>query len=340
MPRILVSIISDQTIPNLLVIKELEKEYDAQVFITTQKMEREGKSQWIEQAAGLEQHSVPRIVVNENKWPDIEERLRDYGWPHDATFIVNLTGGTKVMTLAIYAYFAQVGNRIIYMPIGVNQLEELYPNSSCHPVPVYCRLNLKEYLLAHGILYKSKEKPEKSHKDLQLILKEFRKAKFDVNALNADYDNEWKTYFTGTWFEEYLYYKVKFDLQLPEDAIFMSSSLMHFNQVNPSGSDKEIDILFTLGNELYIMEAKVSLGKPAKQKEMLDKIMFKLSAVNKHFGLRSHAYVVTLADVHNGSVATKEHLLRKSKVLGITAITDRSELLSDDFSFRSKLISY
>ena len=81
MESILVSIISDQTIPNLLIIKELADQYQSQVFITTKKMEEAGKSLWIEKAAGIESRSIKRIVVDENDWIDINEKLVNYNWP-------------------------------------------------------------------------------------------------------------------------------------------------------------------------------------------------------------------------------------------------------------------
>ncbi len=338
MKRILISIISDQTIPNLLLIQELKEEYDCQVFISTPKMEQDGKSNWIEKAAGIEPGYVPRIVVDENKWADISQKLSNYPWPKDSTFIVNLTGGTKVMTLAVYGYFALPGNRITYIPIGRNQLEELYPDSSVSAIPINYRLKLAEYLLAHGIIFTKKDKSVKSFNELQHIYKSFRNLNYDVSRLNGDYPNGWKNYYTGTWFEEYLYYTIKRDLQLDDDAIFMSVSLKHFNQGNPSGTDKELDIVFTQANELYFVEAKVSLGNSLKTKDILDKTMFKLSAVNRHFGLRSHAHIITLADISGGTGIILSNLHRKAKVLDITAVLDRNNLVREDFSF-SKLIT-
>jgi len=63
MTTTLLSIISDQTIPNLLVIKELQGQYDNQLFITTDYVEKKGLDCWIENACGMEQNSVKRNYV-------------------------------------------------------------------------------------------------------------------------------------------------------------------------------------------------------------------------------------------------------------------------------------
>ncbi len=53
MKKVLVSVISEQTIPNLLLIKEFEGKYDDMLFISTKQMEEKGQSRWIERAAGI-----------------------------------------------------------------------------------------------------------------------------------------------------------------------------------------------------------------------------------------------------------------------------------------------
>ena len=333
METILISIISDQTIPNLLLIQELKGKYQHQLFISTAKMEETGKSRWIEQAAGIEPGSTPRIVVDENRWGDISEKLFTYKWPSEANYLVNLTGGTKVMTLAIYDFFARPGNRIIYVPIGKNCFEQIYPDHEASLTAIHYRLNLNEYLLAHGINFSKKDHPVKPCDELKRIYKQFRSMNYDIHRLNADYDNEWKHYFTGTWFEEYLYYRIKRELQLNDDCISMDVEFTHFNQVNRAGNDNELDIVFTLNNELYFAEAKVSIGRETVKKDVLDRILFKLSAINKHFGLRTHAHVITLADTHSRSEIFREDLARKTKVLGINSIIDRKVMNEKGFSF-------
>jgi hypothetical protein len=333
MQTILISLISDQTIPNILLIKELNGRFDQMVFISTSSMEKTGKSVWIEESAGIEKGSVPRLIVEENNWGDITRKLETYDWPAGSNFIVNQTGGTKVMTLAVFEFFSKPGNWIIYSSIGRNQYEELFPDRQAKAVAINYRLNLKEYLQGHGILYKYKIASRLPFEQLKTVFKKYRQCNYDINLLNDGYSGEWKNYYTGTWFEEYLYYKIRKDLNLNENAILMGVELMHFNQISRSGKDKELDIVFTFNNELYIAEAKVSIGRSGLKKDLLDQIMFKLSAINKHFGLRSHAMILTLADTNERSEIFNVDLMRKASVLGIEWIANRKEITNSNFSF-------
>ena len=334
MEPILVSIISDQTIPNLLIIKELAGKYHGQIFISTKKMEEAGKSFWIEKAAGINPGTIQRIEVDENNWTDINEKLTNFIWPENSKYIINLTGGTKVMTLAVYEFFSKPGNRVIYAPIGKNQYEELFPKRGLIPEKIEYRLNVWEYLTAFGINFIKKEVPGKSFAELKTIFKIFKNKGYDINSLNEGYPPEWKNYFTGSWFEEYLFYQVKDQLKINEGFIEMGVELMHFGETRISGNDQELDIVFTLNNELYLIETKVSLGKPPVKKETIHQTMFKLSAINKNFGLRSHASVITLADLNDRSENFRRDLKRKMKVLGINKLIDRNQLTESGFSFR------
>ncbi len=338
MNTILVSIISDQTIPNLLIIKELTGQYDDQVFISTKKMEETGKSIWIEKAAGLQAGSVQRIVVDENNWNDVEKKLIGHPWPQNSRFLVNLTGGTKVMTLAIYEFFSKPGNRIIYAPIGRNSSEELYPSKSSSTAPINTRITVSEYLTAHGVRFIHKKLVKKPYNELKTIYKKFKNKGYDIQTLNEGYPNEWKNYFTGEWFEEYLYFRIKHELNLPDSFILTGVELMHFDEARTRGNDQELDVVFVFNNELYLIEAKVSLGKPPVKKEVIHQVMFKLSAINKNFGLRSHASIVTLADIHERSENFRNDLDRKIKILGFHTIIDRYDFKNDGFSFHRLVI--
>lgn len=338
METILVSIISDQTIPNLLIIKELSGKYHSQVFISTKKMEELGKSTWIEKAAGIGAGSIPRIVVDENKWNDIQEKLTNFDWPESSEYIVNLTGGTKIMTLAIYKYFATPGNQIIYVPIGKNFIEELYPQKDKSVKPIATRLIVQQYLTAHGVRFSKKESTQKSYQELKTIFKLFKNKGYDIKSINEGYPPGWKNYFTGGWFEEYLYFRIKNELDLLDGFILMGVELMHFDEEKTGGNDQELDIVFVYNNELYLIEAKVSLGKPPVKKEVIHQVMFKLSAINKNFGLRSHASIVTLANIDERSENFRHDLQRKMKVLGIKKLIGRNSFNEAGFSFR-ELIS-
>ena len=334
MNTILVSIISDQTVPNLLIIKELAGQYDDQVFISTRKMEEAGKSAWIEKSAGIETGVISRIVVDENNWTDIRGKLKSYNWPQNIECVVNLTGGTKIMTLAAFEFFAVPGNRIIYVPITKNSFKELHPNPGKTAVPIRFSLNVDQYLTVHGINYSQKEDLKKPAGELKKLFKTYKNKGYNIENLFKDYPPEWKNYFTGEWFEEYLFVRIKEDVKLPDDHIAQGVKLMHAQEMPVDKNDQELDIVFTYNNEIYIVEAKVSIGNIKLNKDLLHQIMFKLSAINKNFGLRSHAFVVTLADTGEKPESFRLDLKRKMKVLGIRMLIDRNDFKGEGFSFR------
>lgn len=338
MKPVLVSVISDQTIPNLLIIKELQDQYESMVFITTKRMEAEQKSRWIELAAGLPPDSVARITVDENNLSDIEQKLHVFQWPENTPCMVNLTGGTKLMTLAVFRHFASGENQVIYVPIGKNNIEALYPSVNTPPTPILYRLSVKEYLTAHGLNYLHKTHPLKSFKELQRIFRAYKGKNYDIDALNAGYPDEWKKYFTGEWFEEYIYFSIKKAFGLTDPYVETALEINHFNEPGKLGNDHELDVVFTWNNELFVVEAKVSLGKLKIKSEALHQVMFKLGAISKNFGLKSNAYIITLADTNSRPGDFRKEMERKARILGIKRVIDRGMLTDLKFNIKNAIL--
>lgn len=161
MTKILVSLISDQTIPNVLLIKELQ-DINRHIFITTQKMEDEKKSRsnWIIAATKLDPVQVQRIIVNQDSLNDIEEQLRAQVKEREVDFVVNLTGGNKLMSLATYNFFSRCpNNKIFYIPVKPKMItyEGIFPKEIRKEHELKYRVNLWEYLTAYGIVPKTSD---------------------------------------------------------------------------------------------------------------------------------------------------------------------------------------
>ena len=84
MSRILVSILSDHTIPNFLFIKETHGEYDQNIFITTQQVEDNKRDIDLEKALGL--RNVRRIKVSNDNYFKIMEKLSSEPFDSDAEY--------------------------------------------------------------------------------------------------------------------------------------------------------------------------------------------------------------------------------------------------------------
>ena len=322
----IISLISEQTIPNLLFIKEFGQQADEFIFIGTAAMQQRGKTEALIKAAGLETSKCSELFFpDETDLTGMQVFLEQH-FGRKSGFLVNITCGTKPMFLVTHNFFCHPGNRIYYLPIAKNRIRELFPENV--ESELNYRLNVKEYLSACGISYESLPPVEyRDYKVLKQILKEYRQNGFDPDRVAGLRDNEHKNFFTGGWFEQYVYYRLREQFDIAEGFIETCVKINNFQEPHRAGFDNELDAVFTRENELYLVEAKVSMGQARLNKPLLDNILFKLSALNRNFGLRSHARIVTLAAL-SGEVENFRHdLYRKMKVLGIEGIDDREKVL-------------
>lgn len=332
MKTTLVSIISDQTIPNLIVIKELQDQYDNQLFITTEYVEKKGIDTWIEKAAGIEQNSIKRIKVVEDDLNDIRQKLENSNNPN-TNYIVNMSGGTKVMTIGIYEFFAKEGNKIIYVPIGKNAYKEIFPNTTVTETEIKYRIGLSEYLTAYGLFYEPKTKLLKEEKFTQEFFSEFRKKRFNFNRESRIIESQQlensidRVYFSGAWFEEYAYSRIIKDFVLDEKSIGINVELKR--EENSNYHDNEYDVMFVYENQLYVVECKASVGGNKMGKDNLEKYMYKLAAVTRDFGLKTNSAIFTLTNINKRLSNKLEWLEKRKKILGIKAVADAEFFLKN-----------
>jgi hypothetical protein len=325
---ILTLLISDQTIPNLLFVKEYGQDADGFVFITTPLMQTKGKTRHLMDAAGLDYGKCREVVLPDENDPVSMENIFQNEFHANIKYLVNLTCGTKMMFLVAHNFFSRIGSNIYYMPIGKDYFVGM---GNSMAAKVNYRINVQEYLAAHGILYQATPKGEiKDHKILKLILKEYQQKGFNHLEVAAARKNEFKQYFTGTWFEQLVYHRLKQEYCL--DDVFIETGLKINNMApyNRLENDSELDIVFTHNNELYVIEAKVNIGLNKINKQNLDNILFKLSALNKNFGLRSHAWVVSLADLQQSGENFRSQLHRRMKILNVAGFADRNNILGKE----------
>lgn len=149
-----VCLVSDQTIPNILGISDLQP--DKLVFISTAKMEEKRVAQSILSCLNLHgldygnRHQI--VVVNQDSFDSCEKALKQLAEQYkEDTISVNLTCGTKVMSMAAFSVFRGVA-RLIYTPIPRNEFIEIDESPETEPVhPLPLRLNIRSYLTAYGV---------------------------------------------------------------------------------------------------------------------------------------------------------------------------------------------
>ena len=157
--KVIVSIVSDQTVPNVLFIKELGPA-DKYFFISTLKMEESNKNitDCIIDAAGISNKKIYKILVIEDSLLDIDSKLIEELVIEDEDIVsVNITGGTKLMSLGVYNYFSRNGAAdIYYIPIGKNEIRQVFPLRKNRIKLLEFRINLLDYLKAYGVKVNSK----------------------------------------------------------------------------------------------------------------------------------------------------------------------------------------
>lgn len=337
MKQYLVSLISEQTIPNILFIKSVSN-IDAYIFISTKRMQQQGTLSWILSVCP-EIKQLQELVVNEASFTDIQHSMEDFlhAMPGEASFVLNLTGGNKLMALAAYECFRSRQSHIFYLPPLQNMIQQLYPIANAKFRDIEVQLSPKDFFAAYGMeLEAANTEPmavgfldrmfgyfaRSANPDYQDLLSKLgSKAESPellvlaqeiagVIGISQKQLNEpfWRSFVKGTWFEEYLASHLK--QADPKIQILSNCMLQKANIKN------EIDLAFTYHNRLYIVEAKAS----AKSKD-ITQFLYKLEAVNSDFGLFPKSLLAVAS-------AESERMFKRSGIprlragkMGITLLT-------------------
>lgn len=351
MANIAVLIISDQTVQNVQFIKEIGT-FDKYLFISTQAMEKKGCSQWICNTLHLQENQIQKLNVNEFEPNKIIQELQKHYHENDQYF-VNITGGTKLMSLAVNEFFKSKPNATMYYLTGKNEILNLNTEEKNKLTQ---KITLTEYLTSYGIKINKNYKPaykedisqkiyekfieaEQTNVDNLKELRDFIQEK-NKNAKKVSFSelpclaelvknfefspekpNELSKkeaeYLTGKWLEEYTYYKIKKHLHLAEDSIGLGLILQKSDIKN---TDNDFDVMFIYENELYIIECKTS--HLINGKNNLNEYIYKLDALRKEFGIFPKAFIYTLGNLPTDEKQPQQNQIKdRLKFHNITLIT-------------------
>ena len=356
MSRVIVSIVSEQTAPNYLFIKEKYEEGDELLFISSDKFK--SNIDLFSKVLGKAVDSVILAPDAEEKWNEMKKALEEH-LCDEKEYLVNLTGGTKYMTLLVYSVFEKKNSSFYYIPLPKNVI--LRPGQDGWEGLKY-RMTVENYFKIHGVIdnnqgnvYALGKKPVKTEEytekffdkfindevdfNVRTDLQAYRGIKKDKKHLNDIIKGEYKydgtvkfpeienirefleeiefplecrehllkteiDYLTGGWFEEYIYHRIKRDLN--PDSIKLNIAIKESNNVNPN----ELDVVFTLGNKLFVIECKTGL-KDKNGKNLFKEICYKASTVkDTTLGrLSAISYIISLSkdsrDNYNKETAKK-----------------------------------
>ena len=300
MKTLLVSLVSDQPIPNVQLINELRSECHYFLFISTLEMEKKGVRRWIEEACKLQPDNlVGPLLVDPFSFNEIEREMGTFPFNDFDKVIVNLTGGTKVMTIAAFSFFEKRKAEIYYLTGSDDRLIRLTPDEKREPKNLRSSVDLDTYLASYGFasrrtvassLSKDFTKNvfnhyiqgtwQKYQMTIHQLLTKRKNRAVDVSSITGlkefldeiNFPSDSKDvlkglevkYLTGEWFEEYVTSAIKEDLQLENNQI---ETGLVIKKENREGKvvQNEMDVLLTWRNRIYAIECKTSVMAPAIQ---------------------------------------------------------------------------
>lgn len=332
MKKVLVSILSDHLVPNYLFIKEMRGQYNELLFIGTPYTESKAIATHLENALDDKEENIKKIIVESDQYQKGLQSLENTSLPTDVQYIVNLTGGTKIMSLIVYDFFRKLNSSFYYIPIGKNtycNIEE----ENMHALQY--RISLREYFALYGLNY---ECDNALLKDAETTFQFFEKQKKRKFYLSDEIKNSQKAktakdkkYYAGEWFEEYTYLRIKKELNLREQDIAMSLKIYREDSQN---NDNEIDVAFMYENALYIIECKVSMNGYGREKwQTIEDYLYKLAAISKDFGLIVRPYIFTLHKMEKLPDGSLKGLQKRMQILGIRNIIDGKQLSKQKIEF-------
>lgn len=353
MPATSVLLISAETLPNVLFIREFPAEQ--YVFITTDKMEKEQRSHWIVRAAGITESQVQRIMVNQDDFGQVLQALEAADLQPSADWRVNITGGNKLMSIAAFDFFARHDAAIFYLAVDNRHFQQLFPYTNSYPIKY--QVGLSEYLAAYGRIFNSMANPklQNSLQEAITLMNECRSVNGIVGeslVLREKISTtknlaEQQVFYTGQWFELYVYQTIKQHLKLSDAEIALSAALYPIDSDKEirmnHNKDNDIDVCFVHNNYFYIMECKVYTSQikarnlqQSKGVSSIHSHLYKLAAVKQPLGLNARAFLITPNNL-TANPTSFEAIKKRCELLRISKPIDYQTLQTEQ-SFHKFLL--
>lgn len=345
MKNLLVILLSDQTVPNVQFIKEKKNNETDFLFISTPKMEKKGVKSWIQKVCNISDENLTTIVVDGFSPGSIEQQLNEnkLNYSKYDKILVNVTGGTKIMSYATTDFFKKFATEIFYLTGSDNKILQIYPIQYDFEQILSNQISLAEYIESHGFSMKESNlsgiDPTYTQKYLKLFLnygseenqilaqlRTYRKKGIKIDQVEglSNFLNEIQfpmvndkltkyevRYLTGDWFEEYIYYHLKKELSVKDKDIKTGITLKKDNIEN------EFDVVFIYSGHLFTIECKTSILNDMDN--ILTETIYKVSALQKNLGLFSNFSIFTLSSKIENEVKD-EHLNRARNLFNINVV--------------------
>lgn len=317
--RILISLVSEQTLPNVLFIRQMEK-YDFYVFVTTSRMDIEEKANAIIEVAQIDNHL--KLVVEPDNIEQIFGKLSELNFSQVDELHLHITGGTKLMALTAYSFFTSRYNnvRVFYIPIHKSIIQQVFPDQT--EIPLVSHVNLPEYLTSHGIMIYNEDRDfddQRKYASASKFIGEIASGQVPheiQGVIRGNGSGNSRVFLGGGWFELWAAVRIKELLGLKSDEISMNMKLAK-SRSKPSDFT-EYDVVFVRDNRLFIAECKYfSSGKFSMQKVRAD--WYKLAGLQLQMGLYATPFFLTANRLQNSQ---KEYFESTKSIFRIKGVAD------------------
>lgn len=184
-------LISDQAAPSLLPILDPDFKPKEAVFLVSDKMKSNAEAL----ANVFKEKNVKVTLVRIENIYDFHEMENCFIEQIDQfdgqNIALNVTGGTKLMAIVAQNTFAMGGKPIFYVDSDNNQILFISRDEKGQSIPnkiLNCQIDLKTYLSAYGMVYKSVKQPLASERliaNLEPFIKQYDKYKDYIPLLNS-----------------------------------------------------------------------------------------------------------------------------------------------------------
>jgi hypothetical protein len=328
--KTLVNLVSKQTTPNYLFIKEFYAPGDDLVFITSVKMK--DKIEPILNTLG-EYYPYQIIEVDEENWSSMTQKIKSK-LVKETMYFVNTTCGTKFMSLAVQSVFEPIHSKFFYIPNPENKLLAPYSEEI---LPIQYRVDIKEYFSLHGIPYRQKcitknknyttsffkrfTEPLLTDSDFNIInlLREFYRDKKSILIKDVEqyqFDERFKKRVPIPGLSNFLN-SIEFPFERSGELCkkeleyltggWFEEYIYHVikEHVKPQDiaigveiikaettNQNDLDVVFTLGNKLFVVECKTGIS----MQSMFNQTVYKASSLKETmFGLPGNTFIFSLS---------------------------------------------
>lgn len=329
----LVCLISDQVMPNLLFIRQFKKVNSHFYFLTTQKMEEKQVTNHLISVLELPLDLCHKILIDADDGLLIYSQLKKISFPTEYRYLLNITGGNKLMSHLVFKFFIDFESTVYYAPIDSNHYQILHPQLDRVPKDDTIQVSLGDYLKAYGFTineqltyYEGKPRPQVIMRQLQK--QHGQKKRLVIPRKFGDtIDGRTKKYESGEWFELYCYDYFKKCFDLTNNEICSGVKIKRTDSSEALPSSNEIDVMFVYNHTLYVIECKVYLNGSIKM-DRISPDMYKLASVSSSFGLKCKKYLAVIgywSDHHDFEENLENRMLSQGieKILDLSDFSDR-----------------